>query len=175
MNDIKMQFDLVNNNFGVLYSSLNKFLEEDKQFSDTMSNNYNKIYENISLIMDAITNGEDMRHFENLLVAQNQYIKELMEKNNDRINLNSERMNMIIGSISALTESEKENINYERFEDLKDCVDDSLSHYTSQLNAAKDHIVDYLNGLDYKFNKFVIVYSIISILTFISAFIGLFV
>lgn len=106
--DIKTALDHFRDNIESLYSSVHEFIDEDEKIFESIDEKYNALYKNISLITDAIVN-DDEKSVEDLLVAQNQYIKDLMEKNNERINLNSERMNMIIGNMSALSESIKNN------------------------------------------------------------------
>lgn len=184
--DIKTALDHFRDNIESLYSSVHEFIDEDEKIFESIDEKYNVLYKNISLITDAIVN-DDEKSVEDLLVAQNQYIKDLMEKNNERINLNSERMNIVISQMGSLTGcingdnqkimkrlSENADIIHTTSEILNRSIDDSLKHGTNQLDAAKNNIIDHLEQLNYKFNKFVISSTVISILIFIMAVIGLF-
>ena len=108
LDSIKMSLDQIHDNVDALYKSISAFVEQDENISEIIEDKYKALYENLSLIADAIVN-DDEKSVEDLLTAQNKYIKDLMEKNNERINLNSERMNMVIGNMSALSESIKNN------------------------------------------------------------------
>lgn len=184
--EIKTALDHFRDNIESLYSSVHEFIDEDEKIFESIDEKYNALYKNISLITDAIVN-DDEKSVEDLLVAQNQYIKDLMEKNNERINLNSERMNIVISQMGSFTGCinddnqrimkrllENADIIHTESEILNRSIDDSLKHGTNQLDAAKNNIIDHLEQLNYTFNKFVISSTVISILIFIMAVIGLF-
>lgn len=186
-NEIKTALDHFRDNIENLHSSVNEFIEGDEKIFESIDEKYNTLYKNISLITDAIVN-DDEKSVEDLLVAQNQYIKDLMEKHNDRINLNSERMNMIISQMSSLVESndhnyervntyltqlssvikDESNVTHDYINNIRNLIDDSKNHYNHQLDALKEEIKEN----DKRVNRLVMTNTIISILTIILILLG---
>ena len=185
--EIKTALDHFRDNIESLYSSVHEFIDEDEKIFESIDEKYNALYKNISLITDAIVN-DDEKSVEDLLVAQNQYIKDLMEKHNDRINLNSERMNMIISQMSSLVESndhnyervntyltqlsnvikDESNITHDYVNNIRNLIDDSKNCYDHQLDALKEEIKEN----DKRVNRLVMTNTIISVLTIILILLG---
>ena len=167
LDSIKMSLDQIHDNVDALYKSISAFVEQDENISEIIEDKYKALYENLSLIADAIVN-DDEKSVEDLLTAQNKYIKDLMEKNNERINLNSERMNMVIGNMSALSESIKNNqselmsyipeyLDVARTEasNIMGQIDESRRHYDIQLGNIRDDIKKSIEKHDNTINALV--------------------
>lgn len=143
----------------IIHEESTKDVEQLEKLADQI-----KIYQNIlntlndktNLIMDSITNdpNNDLSdHIEQMLVAQNNFMKNLMENNNDRIDLNSERLNIIIGSVSSMSKNIRDN--HDAQIDLIHRTEEDISKAQHNMNAGFDKIGSQMNILEEKIDDLI--------------------